>query len=260
MTSEPAEGSQDLRAWEKAYSDRIVASVNAVREWRGLTIRELAEKLSAAGWAVSLDTLNGILSSKKRSSFSVGEIFVFARALEVPPAFLLLGLPSAHNLPAGPMLPGFDATNVGGYLWIADAGFHPSRGGYMGLLPRYAERLDFAMWQNALWLTAGGEHDQIRDTLQEALGELLHTRNRWGEAAASGYATPELPPLPEAISHLEGHDPWSGRPQISQPLQGFSTPAHVEEAAQYWKNAAIAREEIDRLAQARQLPRWRSDD
>lgn len=99
--------------WERERTGLVVASINAVRIERGMTVKALRDRLEELGWKVSLPTLNGMLSAKKRGSISVAEVEVIARALEVPPAYLVLGLPQRNPLsPLGTELDEDDLTTL----------------------------------------------------------------------------------------------------------------------------------------------------
>jgi len=81
----------------------VVDSVNTLRSSGDFTIKEMAARLAHYGWPVSVATLTGILSGRKRGSFTIAEVMAFARALNVSPLYLILGLPKHANLPAGPL-------------------------------------------------------------------------------------------------------------------------------------------------------------
>ena len=84
--------------YEKGWTRQIIASVNAVRGEIGLTVKELRERLVNVGWSVSVANLSGMLSGDKRGSISIAEIAAFARALNVNPLYLVMGLPFADRV------------------------------------------------------------------------------------------------------------------------------------------------------------------
>lgn len=115
--------------FEREWTQRSVDTINLIRTWSGLTIKQLAARLRALGWPVSDATMSGMLSGNKRTSLSIAEVFAFARALNVSPAYIILGLPN------GPMLQGGalwgaeppEVTEVGGWL-VGQRGWEPFPG------------------------------------------------------------------------------------------------------------------------------------
>lgn len=93
MTSEARDAKTVWREWEQGQANILVDCINSLRDQQGLTVKALSERLIDFGWPVGLGTLNGILSGRKRSSFSYGELVAFAQALSVPLAYLLIGMP-----------------------------------------------------------------------------------------------------------------------------------------------------------------------
>lgn len=89
----------DWARFEREWTAQIVHSINFVRSQQGLTVKDLALRLRSLGWPVSDATLSGMLSGNKRTSVSVAELTIFARALSVAPLYLLLGLPTATLFP-----------------------------------------------------------------------------------------------------------------------------------------------------------------
>jgi transcriptional regulator with XRE-family HTH domain len=94
------------KAFEREWTDAIVDSINMIRDASELTVRDLAQRLRSLGWPISDATLAGMLSGRKRGSITVAEVFAFARALNVPPLYLILGLPLRGALPDGPLWTG----------------------------------------------------------------------------------------------------------------------------------------------------------
>lgn len=86
---EPSSSKSEWDDFEKRQTGEIVKRIDLYRRRREMTVEDLARKLDSLSWPVSLSTLNGILGGKRRS-ISVAEMFVFARALGVSPAYLLL--------------------------------------------------------------------------------------------------------------------------------------------------------------------------
>lgn len=91
---------EQWNSFEREWTACIVESVNTVRSSQGLTVNDLAARLRHLGWPVSNATLSGILSGNKRSSISVAEVTILARALSTSPLYLIFGLPHTEELPA----------------------------------------------------------------------------------------------------------------------------------------------------------------
>lgn len=104
----------------------VVDSVNRLRSASDVTVNDLAGRLAGVGWPVSQATLSGILSGHKRGSISVTEILAFARALEVPPVYLMIGLPNRASVPESPIF-ATGSTDVGSVAgWITGRTRTPS--------------------------------------------------------------------------------------------------------------------------------------
>lgn len=206
-----------LKDWERQHALRVVAAVNSLRDQHRLTIPALRDRLDALGWSVSLETLNGILSSKKRGAFTAGEIFAFARALDVSPALLLAGLPSGEDLPAGAVLEDVDSVSV--YQWITDAEARQLTGSPFSNFAIYAERMALTRWHNALWIASDGELG--RGVMIHDLRALASLRRRWREDLESGYALPPVPALPSGLSTLRLDD-WTDDIRVESPIPNFS--------------------------------------
>lgn len=188
-----------LKDWEAEHADRIVDAINALRERYGWTIPRLRGELAPFGWTPSLETLNGILSAKKRKAFSIGEILAFARALKVSPTYLLTGLPLGAPLPEGPLLP--DSDVVSAFSWITDAELHIVGGSALGTFAKYASAMNYAKWHNALWV-AGRPSEFLKDDLRD----LAYRRQQW-RAFDQRFNVPELPALPAELEPLR-LDEW----------------------------------------------------
>lgn len=254
-TSSPA----SLKNWEAEYADRLVDSINVLRERYGWTIPRLRTELTSYGWSPSLETLNGILSAKKRKAFSVGEIFAFARALNVSPTYLMAGLPLSAPLPGGPLLP--EADVVSAYSWVTDTELHIVGGSALGTFRHYAHAMNYAKWHNALW-----EAGRPSEYLVGDLRDLAYRRRQW-KLYAEQFNVPEVPELPAELRPLR-LDEWvdderSVRNRDAEhgpfipdglnldemlPLgESFSGPAWMETARYYIERVDAARDELDRL-------------
>ncbi|WDM42534.1 helix-turn-helix transcriptional regulator [Microbacterium luteolum] len=254
-TSEP----RSLKDWEAEHADRIVAAINQLRERYGWTIARLREELAPYGWTPSLETLNGILSAKKRKAFSVGEIFAFARALRVSPTYLITGLPLGAPLPEGPLLP--EADVISAFSWVTDAELHIVGGSALGTFAKYANAMNYAKWHNALWM-AGRPSRYLVDDLRD----LAFRRRQW-RSYAEQFNVPEVPDLPAELESLrldewvDTRDPDVDRGNSSEfglpvgmdldallPLgESFSGQAWMMTARDYIDRMDAARAELDKL-------------
>ncbi len=248
-----------LKDWEAEHANRVVAAINMLRERYGWTIPRLRSELAPYGWEPSLETLNGILSAKKRKAFSVGEIFAFARALRVSPTYLITGLPLGAPLPEGPLLP--EADVVSAFSWVTDAELRIVGGSALGTFAKYASAMNYARWHNALWM-AGRPSEYLVDDLRD----LAFRRKQW-RSYAEQYNVPEVPDLPVELEPLR-LDEWVDRrdPDVDHgfipepavpggidifsmlPLgESFSGQAWMETARDYIARMDAASAELDRL-------------
>ncbi|KXC05760.1 helix-turn-helix domain-containing protein [Microbacterium hominis] len=235
-----------LKDWEREYALRIRGSVNELRRRRGWSIARLGDELRKLGWSLSLDTLNGMLSSTKRSSFTVGEVMTLAAALNVAPTYLMLGLPSTEDLPASEVIPSPDVATVWG--WVSGRGFRGAlEPAYFGPLDKYAEALTYARWHNALWIESDGAFGQT--ALQQDLVEIANSRARWSDYVAAGYDVPDVPELPavlvDAIAALENVAPGRSVEHVTLgPFAGLSDEHWLQAARDYIE--AYRRSEFER--------------
>lgn len=108
----------EWRRFERAWAAQMVESINQLRQTQKLTVAQLAELLRELGWEVSDATLSGMLSAGKRSSISVAELSIFARALNVSPLYILLGLPASQKLPDHKFWDGLPTDIYNVYSWL----------------------------------------------------------------------------------------------------------------------------------------------
>lgn len=243
-------GARDLKDWEAEHADRIVTAINQLRDRYGWTIPRLGVELALFGWEPSRETLNGILSGRKRKSFSVAEVFAFARAFRVSPSYLLAGLPDATDLPAGPLVPQRDVASV--FDWVSDREFRALGGSPATVLVKYAEHLGMARWHNALWCVAPERF--VGGSLVESLKLIALERERWRDYADNGFHVPSLPALPPELVEM-GLDEWQGgdpnvlyrslRSVLVDPLPAsFSGDELMEEARHYVKRLEVREAEL----------------
>jgi transcriptional regulator with XRE-family HTH domain len=204
MTTErPVDAKEAWKRWEAGQADLVVAAINELREDQNLTIKDIAQRLGEFGWPVSTSTLLGILSGKKRTSFSTGEIFAFAAAVNVPPLSLLLGLPAADGYPMTPVS-ALPSANLDRYEWVTGIRHYAPdlidtevAEGAWGLastelaeMRQYAHALRTARWQNSI-LSVANEFDArglekvfpdwmlSGSALRQALDDMWDIYGRW---------------------------------------------------------------------------------
>lgn len=175
-------------AFEREWTGVIIESVNEIRAALGITVKELGERVRKAGWPVSDATLSGMLSGNKRSSISIAEIAAFGSALDVPPLYLILGLPKTSELPDSALwpLPTPDIYDV--WSWFNGMRLDKKEG---------ASDVSHSSYQ-ALWFVERAAklssliHAEIIDLV--ALSELQSLPERWREARRK-----------QVIKNLESH-------------------------------------------------------
>lgn len=200
----------ELADWERAYAARVVDAVNAIRNELGLSVRALRDRLESLGWSIGIDTLNGILVSKKRRSFSVGEVFTFSRALEVPPIYLMLGLPISADLPVGAALERGELDRV--LRWVEGLSSSIVTGTPISPMTLYSRYLDDLRYENARWKVTGEERETYGSPpgapgrVSRLVEKIAAHRASWELWIEEGrYLTPELPELPAALSpYIQG--------------------------------------------------------
>lgn len=239
----PVTTTGNLKEWEREHALRIRASVNKLRERRGWSISRLRDELERYGWDISLNTLNGVLSSQKRSSFTTGEVLTFAAALEVSPTYLLLGLPDTSDFPSSPIAPDPDVSSMWG--WLSGRGFRGALAPmYFGPLEKFAEAVSYARWHNALWLASGGSVGA--DELQRDLADIANWHSTWEQYVEGRRDVPDVPVLPEAIraavQYMRNLKRGEQAAQKFGPFGDFSSDAWMD-AARTWLDALRASEQ-----------------
>lgn len=255
----------EQRPWkefEAEWTNAIVDSINFVRERRDLTIKDLAGLLNQVGWEISNATLSGILSGRKRTSISVAEMTAFARALDVSPTLLYLGLPGKAELPVNPLLWGREQlSTVGAAAWLRAYASPPSIVGGQTISENLREAVSLVMhhsnakrtvaWQAALVVAADrlaaadveklrSEYSMRRDALASAVARLL------GDHVAArdlGEFGPRLPPLPGPLDGLGFADIGEVVERMSiDDVRQLTSGEHVAQAHRRWLDRL---EEID---------------
>ncbi|WP_270353256.1 hypothetical protein [Microbacterium testaceum] len=240
---------ESLGDWERAYARRVVDAINQIRGRLGLSIPALRTRLSEVGWDMGLDTLNGILSSKKRKAFTVGETLCFASALRVPPEFLLLGMPLASELPTSPFAPRASVPDA--LHWFRGTPDSVYEGSVLQAMERQARTLDDLRRENAIWEITGEPRLWERGTTREEvpavhqLLDLLRTdRQRWRAELERGAMVPELPELPSSVTQIVD----SGAPMPTEPLRDLldaRTIDVVRSDLDRWERAGRMRAKFD---------------
>ena len=259
--------SEEWKRTERELADMTVDTVNALRNTRGFTIKDLAERLGDYGWPVSVATLTGILSGRKRGSFSIAETMAFARALNVSPTYLILGLPSHESMPASDL---FGSEHDIGSIAAWFAGEHTmqphpdddisaenksreyfaealARQGLHDVL-RHTHMLRVIRWQAAQLVAASKfrpeEISRILPSavldqtfLWDAINMLSSTRQ--GQARLDGIWSIQLPPIPEWLRFIEIDPPVEVEDPTIETLRTLTSEQLIEEATQRFR-AAIA--------------------
>jgi len=92
---------QDLENWHQALSDRSITEIKRYRDMRRLSNDQLRERLAMLGWQLTKDSLGSILGGK-RKVMPVGDLLLFAQALNVPPVALALPIWTNETTPLFP--------------------------------------------------------------------------------------------------------------------------------------------------------------
>lgn len=250
---------QSLQAWDKAYADRVVESVNTIRAISSITIPRLRDLLEEYGWSASVDTLNGIFSSRKRKSFTFGELLALARALDVTPMYLLLGLPSAEPLASGPVLASGEILDV--YRELAGDTSEGAPDDGLWAVRRVASALASLEWQNALWIVRGvdprlDETEPYASGLDglvhwdfapyDAIERLAFRYRMWIQQAEVSPFTARVPPLPKALrGHISDRGLVLDMPR--KPLEGLSSDAVMARAERHVIDMRAAQARLDEL-------------
>lgn len=241
------EETHKLPHWDREFALRIVQSVNRLREMADWSIPTLRTRLKAVGWEVSIDTLNGILSTKKRKSFSIGEVLSFANAFGVPPEFLLLGLPSMADLPEQPVLGSPAVVDV--FRWYRGIKRSVYDGSALSPLERYARILDDLERENAIW-HINGEARTIDtrpgrsvNAVAWYIDKLRDHLAYWSSLLGAGVLAPDLPPIPVDLApYLE---PGAAAPESA--IEGLLDPRIIAEVESDMDRWAAAKADVDRM-------------
>ena len=213
----------EWKAFERAWAEMIVESVNRLRAAADLTVKELASRLTTAGWPVSNATLSGILSGHKRGSISVTEWLAFAAALDVPPLYLVAGLPASERAPDSPMWSEGGQSIDSVAAWITgdteNASSNtpkqlarPFSGSAVRNLVSHAVMMDRVQWQAAQVLALAEMPERLRagDIFNSvASQEQLRSSLAWlaGARSEERMVDPEwrlrLPQLPQVLAPLD---------------------------------------------------------
>ncbi len=246
------ESEPDLATWERQYALRLVESVNTLRLRYGWSIPKLVEKLGEVGWTVTKDTLNGILSTKKRRSFTVGEVLCFARVFEVPPEFLLLGLPSMADLPRSLVLE--NPTVIETFRWYRGHSESVFVASHLDPLVHFSHWLRELERENAIWYITGKPRttterpygDEVR-VVDQLLRRLRRHLGYWSANLEAGRLAPDLPQLPQELADLL----QEGAPGPDEPIEVLLTDSMLDATERDMRRSEEAQADVDRMKEAR---------
>lgn len=78
-----------MEVWDELFAAQVLAEAQRLRKLRKLSARDMSERLTRAGWPLTINSVNGMLGKKGRVSISVPQILALADALEVAPIDLM---------------------------------------------------------------------------------------------------------------------------------------------------------------------------
>lgn len=247
-TQPPVDAKETWKRWEAGQADLVVESINELRESQNLTIKDVAQRLGDFGWPVSTSTLLGILSGKKRTSFSTGEILAFASAVNVPPLSLLLGLPAAQGYP---MAPGDvrSSTNLDRFEWVTGGRHYAPElvdtevekavwdlaSTELTEMRQYAHALRTARWQNSI-LSVANEFDA--HDLEKVLPDWMLSGSALREAVDDIhdiYVRLRGLPVPRELADIIS-GPEFDPADVSVPIADLNSPAEIQRARDFVKD------------------------
>lgn len=100
--------------WERRLARHVLDAAQRRRKDLGLTAKDMAERLTRAGWPVSVNTVNGILGKKGRESISVSQLVALAEAVESSPSQLLF----PYDQDTMEIRPGIEQSPAMALLWF----------------------------------------------------------------------------------------------------------------------------------------------
>lgn len=206
-------------SWEDRFTATVAASIEHYRERRGVSVQWLADRCTDLGLATKRSSLAALLGLGSRRRISVQEVLVFARALEVPPVFLLFPV---HSGERAEVLPGVvvDASvAVGWFEGRESAGAMDRRLGEVRagdldaprLYDRYFHSVGVFQVNNRLLAAAGREAVVRGETSSQDVQ--LAGRGAWRALSlmrqardAIADAGLHVPALPPGLVDVEGWD------------------------------------------------------
>ncbi len=202
--------------WPAALTHSLGERVKSYRKARDLSAEQFATELSDAGMPYTRAQVSN-LEARRRTSITVGEVLMFARVLDVPPAMLLLPIGSPEDVE---ILPGVYADPWSAYRWMAGTAplAERNRDHYTVRISGGIETMDYfadsarpitlyaecdqAMKDFGFWRSIGTE--SATEKAMNAVRELVNTRR---ELRKLGLDVPELTgPISEAVAAQEGND------------------------------------------------------
>jgi hypothetical protein len=117
MDAESVRRRANLDSWQRQVTDAVVRNIIRVRDERRLNNDELRGRLALLDWDLTRDSLASILSgSSKRKVMPLGDVFLFAQALNVPPIALIFGTDNGEAV-VSPKQFG-EMHSIDAYLWF----------------------------------------------------------------------------------------------------------------------------------------------
>ena len=235
-----------LEAWQRALTDQVVGNVLHYRDDRGLSNDQLRARLATLGWELTKDSLASVLSgSSKRKIMPLGDVFLFALALNVPPIALVFPIHTNTPVAIGPVPPDPDLAQTVAFKaaqWFSgrdgDVVLPAHPGGHDDTVDEYYSvgdllgRIDdFQMTQlsfdrvNASLIAGQQGADDRKALLGTALNLLgdLSRQRRFLQLTNPELA---LAPLRPSLRFIE----YDGPLYPTLPLIGYSTDAEILEA------------------------------
>ena len=169
--------------WPASVARHLAAAVRRYRKLRKLSAQQLSERCGALGLEISRATLAD-LENGRRVTFTVPELLVLSRALDVAPVLLLfpLGIEATADIAPGLSLPTWDAVR-----WFSGEASEP-----VGMFLRHDSFVDEVLSIGPdECLMAKGEVIQTADQLRASVIEGLRSHRGW--MRERGLEPPELP-------------------------------------------------------------------
>ena len=232
-----------LDEWQRGLTDQVVGNILHYRDKRGLSNDDLRARLAVLDWELTKDSLASVLSgSSKRKVMPLGDVFLFALALNVPPIALVVPLHLNDPVALAPVSPDIQLSPTSAFRaaqWFAgkdgdvdtrarfaqDADTlddYYSVGDLVGRLEDYKEYLGSFNYLNAALIAdlhTAEERKALLKSALEALDDLTRQR-RFLKVTNPELA---LEPLRAPLGFIDS----DGRIYPTLPLIGYSTDAEI---------------------------------